>query len=100
MKVIVKLLISNFPSFYDQIPGIGIKGDVVSVRPNYGRSKLLLTGLAEYASPENLEALRKVQIGKSSEQSVQHRSFFKMKNAMNKLRQAHRKSRPSPSRQN
>lgn len=35
-----------------------MKGDVVSVRPNFGRTKLLLPGLAAYASPENLEKLR------------------------------------------
>ena len=31
----------------------------MSVRPNFGRNKLLLPGLAVYASPENLEALKR-----------------------------------------
>lgn len=36
-----------------------MKNEVVSVRPNLGRNKLLLPGLAVYASPENLEKLKK-----------------------------------------
>lgn len=39
--------------------GVGLKNDVVSVRPNFGRYKLLLPGLAVYASPENLESLKR-----------------------------------------
>lgn len=38
--------------------GVGLKNDIVSVRPSFGRSKLLLQGLAVYASPENLEKLK------------------------------------------
>lgn len=39
--------------------GVGLKDDVVTVRPNFGRTELLLPGLAVYASPENLEKLEK-----------------------------------------
>lgn len=39
--------------------GVGLKNDVVTVRPNFGRTELLLRGLAVYASPENLEKLKK-----------------------------------------
>ncbi len=35
-----------------------MKNDIVSVRPNFGRTKLLLPGLAVYASPENLKKLQ------------------------------------------
>ncbi|XP_066994033.2 large ribosomal subunit protein bL9m [Anabrus simplex] len=38
----------------DYVQGLGERGDKVSVRPNYGYHKLLLPGLAVYASPENI----------------------------------------------
>lgn len=38
----------------DYVEGIGLKGDVVSVRPNFGRYQLLLPKLAVYSTPENL----------------------------------------------
>ncbi|KAI8521718.1 54S ribosomal protein L9, mitochondrial [Branchiostoma belcheri] len=37
----------------EDVPKIGKKGDVVLVRKQIGRNKLLATGLAVYASPEN-----------------------------------------------
>lgn len=37
------------------IEGVGNIGDKVSVRPSYAYNKLLLSGLAVYASPENIE---------------------------------------------
>lgn len=50
---------STFKKFYFLFfQGVGLKNDVVSVRPNFGRTKLLLPGLAVYASPENLEKLK------------------------------------------
>ncbi|CAH1246679.1 MRPL9 [Branchiostoma lanceolatum] len=37
----------------EDVPKLGKKGDVVQVRKQFGRNKLLATGLAMYASPEN-----------------------------------------------
>lgn len=37
------------------VDGLGNIGDRVFVKPNYAYNKLLLSGLAVYASPENLE---------------------------------------------
>lgn len=37
------------------VDGVGQKGDVVTVKQNYGYNKLLLPGLAVYKTPENLE---------------------------------------------
>lgn len=67
----LKLILTSF------VEGIGLKNDVVSVRPNFGRTKLLSPGLAIYASPENLEKL-KTELEKSSEnvQSMLHSSRF------------------------
>ena len=59
--------------------GVGLKNDVVSVRPNFGRSKLLLPGLAVYASPENLEKLKldlKNFSGNESTELLLHSSRF------------------------
>lgn len=36
------------------VDGLGQKGSIVSVRPNYAYNKLLLTGLAVYKTPENI----------------------------------------------
>ena len=36
--------------------GLGMKGDVLSVEKRLARSTLLPSGVAMYASPENLEA--------------------------------------------
>lgn len=46
--------------------GVGLKNDIVSVRPNFARKHLLLNGLAVYASPENLEKL-KLELAKRKE---------------------------------
>ncbi|XP_022257120.1 39S ribosomal protein L9, mitochondrial-like [Limulus polyphemus] len=45
----IKLILTQF------VEGLGDRGEVVSVKPLYGRQQLLLPGLAVYASPENLE---------------------------------------------
>lgn len=37
----------------DYVKGLGYKGDLVSVRPNFGHDKLLMPGLAVYDTPEN-----------------------------------------------
>lgn len=37
------------------VEGVGQKGDVVTVKHNYGYNKLLLPGLAVYKTPESLE---------------------------------------------
>jgi hypothetical protein len=37
------------------VQGIGKKGEVVSVRPNFAYQNLLLPGLADYVTPENVE---------------------------------------------
>lgn len=39
----------------DFVEGVGNLGEKVSVRPNFGYERLLLPGLAVYASPENIE---------------------------------------------
>lgn len=39
----------------DYVEGIGYKGDLVTTRPNKAYTKLLLTGLAVYDTPENRE---------------------------------------------
>lgn len=41
--------------------GYGATGDVIEVRPNFGRFKLILTGKAMYATPENLEWAKQQQ---------------------------------------
>lgn len=55
-----------------------MKNDVVSVRPNFGRTQLLLPGLAVYASQENLEKLRLSlkDKKKESEEAMKHSSRF------------------------
>lgn len=55
-----------------------MKNDVVSVRPNFGRTQLLLPGLAVYASPENIEKLKsKLKDGvQESEDTLTHSSRF------------------------
>ncbi|CAH1246680.1 MRPL9 [Branchiostoma lanceolatum] len=47
----------------EDVPKLGKKGDVVQVRKQFGRNKLLATGLAMYASPENRQMFedRKVE---------------------------------------
>ncbi|MCS7015869.1 MAG: 50S ribosomal protein L9 [Gemmatales bacterium] len=41
----------------DDVPHLGRAGDVVEVRPGYGRNYLLPRGLATYVTPENLRRL-------------------------------------------
>ena len=52
-----------------------MKNDVVKVRPNFGRTKLLLTGLAIYATPENLEKLTSSP-NTDTKEVVKHSSRF------------------------
>ena len=53
-----------------------MKGDVVSVRPHFGRNKLLMQGLAMYASPENLKKFAEQKSGEDIKQEVKHSSRF------------------------
>lgn len=46
------------------VEGLGNKWDVVSVRPFYGLSHLIVPGLAMYATPENLKLRDKMRVGK------------------------------------
>ena len=49
----------------------------MSVRPFFGRNKLLMPGLAMYASPENLKKLREQEPGAGDvQQERQHSSRF------------------------
>lgn len=57
--------------------GVGLKNEVVTVRPNFGRFKLLASGLAVYASPENLEKLKKdLENSDNTVQTTLHSSRF------------------------
>lgn len=54
-----------------------MKDEVVSVRPNFGRSKLLMPGLAMYASPENLEKLKeRLRQSNSTAEPLAHSSRY------------------------
>lgn len=50
--------------------GVGLKNDVITVRPNFGRNKLLLPGLAVYASPENLKKLKEELANTNSQENA------------------------------
>lgn len=54
------------------IEGLGNIGEKVSVRPSYAYNKLLLPGLAVYASPENIEKYW----SKNVDQGKQYSSAF------------------------
>ncbi len=57
--------------------GVGLKNEIVTVRPNFGRFKLLASGLAVYASPENLEKLKKdLENSDNKVQTTLHSSRF------------------------
>lgn len=56
---LLNYLFVNYNEMFILHLGVGLKNDVVTVRPNFGRTELLLRGLAVYASPENLEKLTK-----------------------------------------
>ena len=62
-------------NFFSGIIGIGMKGDVVTVRPHFGRQKLLMQGLAVYASPENLKKFAD-QKSSGDRQELKHSSRF------------------------
>lgn len=49
------------------VEGVGKKGEIVTVRPNFAYNKLLLTDLAAYATPENIEKYG-VKEGEESEE--------------------------------
>merc|ERR1711928_37645 len=57
------------------VEGIGMKGDVVTVRPHFGRRKLLMQGLAVYASSENLKKFAD-QKSSGDRQELKHSSRF------------------------
>lgn len=48
-QINLELILTSF------VEGVGQKGDVVTVKHNFGYNKLLLPGLAVYKTPENLE---------------------------------------------
>ncbi|KAF5300532.1 hypothetical protein FQR65_LT09153 [Abscondita terminalis] len=62
----LKLILTQY------VDGLGNAGDVVSVPPNYGYNQLLLTGIAVYANPENMELYK----DKSSDDVVKHSSPY------------------------
>ena len=56
------------------VEGVGRKGEVVSVRPNFAYNKLLLPGLATYVTQENI-----AKYGKGDDdvsEGVKHSSQF------------------------
>lgn len=55
------------------VEGIGKKGDVLSLRPNFAYNKLLLPGLAVYKTTENIELYKKDD---DDDESVKHSSPF------------------------
>ncbi|XP_053946954.1 39S ribosomal protein L9, mitochondrial [Anastrepha obliqua] len=55
------------------VEGVGEKGDVVSVRPNFAYNKLLLPGLAVYKTEENIKLYSKTEEDK---QTITHSSAF------------------------
>lgn len=48
----LEVLLTNF------VEGVGIKGEIVTVRPNFAYNNLLLPGLAVYATPENVQKFK------------------------------------------
>ncbi len=70
----------------DDVPGLGIIGDVVNVRPGYARNYLLPRGLAVAADRRNLKELehqkRLVEIKKERERG----SYERMAGSLSKLR--------------
>uniref|UniRef100_A0A023G1M2 Large ribosomal subunit protein bL9m n=1 Tax=Amblyomma parvum TaxID=251391 RepID=A0A023G1M2_AMBPA len=46
------------------VEGLGNKWDIVSVRPFYGLSQLIVPGLATYVTPENLKLRDEMRVGK------------------------------------
>lgn len=69
------------------VSGIGRKGEVVKLRPNYAYNHLLLTGLADYVTPENIEKY-KPKLGEDSEEEKHSSQFAQrvsQKNAVNYL---------------
>ncbi|XP_014092491.1 large ribosomal subunit protein bL9m [Bactrocera oleae] len=55
------------------VEGVGDKGDVVSVRPNFAYNKLLLPGLAVYKTEENMALYTKTE---DEKKTVHHSSAF------------------------
>lgn len=45
------------------VTGVGIRGDLVTVKRRLFRNKLYPAGLAVYASPENIERFKKDEVG-------------------------------------
>jgi large subunit ribosomal protein L9 len=69
-----------FPFFKNFIisffTGVGMKDDIVSVRPEFGRNNLILPGLAIYASPDNLELRNKRLAAKTETEAEKHSSRY------------------------
>lgn len=61
------------------VDGIGQKGEIVKVKPNFAYNSLLLPGLADYVTPENVEKYKpkegEVHEVKHSSQFAQRVSF-------------------------
>ncbi|KAH8265235.1 hypothetical protein KR038_001883 [Drosophila bunnanda] len=55
------------------VEGVGDKGDVVSMKPHFVYNKLLLPGLADYNTPENVAKYAKTEAEKSA---VKHSSAY------------------------
>ncbi|EDV94549.1 39S ribosomal protein L9, mitochondrial [Drosophila grimshawi] len=55
------------------VEGVGDKGDIVSMKPNFVYNKLLLPGLATYKTPESIAKYSKTEAEKSA---VQHSSAY------------------------
>lgn len=47
----------------NMVTGVGIRGDLVTVKRRLFRNKLYPAGLAVYASPENIERFKKDEVG-------------------------------------
>lgn len=74
----------------DYVEGVGRKGDIVSVKPNFAYNKLLLPGLATYVTQENIEKYKRADGDKSDEvkHSSQHaqRVSFKSTSNLNQVK--------------
>lgn len=62
------------------VEGIGQKGEIVKLRPNFAYEKLLLPGLAAYCTPENIEKY-KAKEGEAIEEK--HSSQFAQRVSIN-----------------
>lgn len=65
------------------INGVGKKGEIVKVRPNFAYKGLLLPGLAAYVTPENIEKY-KLKEGEQGEEE-KHSSQYAQRVSRNKM---------------